>query len=182
MEKPGKMKKVSFKSVIQKEGINPYVDPPLGAGEKLGKKGVVPVKVWLDGKAFRANLMPLGSKRTQAKPGQHHRLYLHGIMRKAIGKDVGDEAQVELMLDVQPRIEPMNPALAQRFKKNRNAKAAFGKLSSSRQKELNRYLNHLKGTEALQRNVQKVMKFLCQPGTTWFGKKNRQIAQIGRSK
>jgi len=72
------MKKILFQAVIRKEGINPYVDPPLGTGEKLGKWGVVPVKFLLDGRPFRANLMPLGPKRTQAAPGQHHRLYLHG--------------------------------------------------------------------------------------------------------
>lgn len=110
------MKKVSFSASVQKEGINPYVDPPLGAGIKLGKNGVVPVKVFLDGKPFRANLMPLGPKRTQAAPGQHHRLYLHGIMRKAIGKDVGDRVLVELRLDLNPRVEPLNPALARQLK------------------------------------------------------------------
>ena len=165
------MRRVTFSSVIRKEGINPYVDPPLGTGGKLGKKGVVPVKVRLDGKLFQANLMPLGVKRTKAKPGEHHRLYLHGIMRKAVGKDVGDRVQVELGLDTKPRMEPMNPALAWKLKKDAKAKAVFDRLSPSHRKELNRYLNHLKGREALQRNVDKVMRYLRQSRATWFGKR-----------
>ena len=89
------MKKVSFRAKILKEGINPYVDPPLGTAQSLGRPGgVVPVNVLLEGKSFQANLMPLGAKRTKAKPGTHHRLYLHGIMRKAVGKDVGDQVKV----------------------------------------------------------------------------------------
>lgn len=169
------MKKVIFSALIQKEGINPYVDPPFGTGKRLGKKGVVPVNAWLDGKPFAANLMPLGAKRTQAAPGLRHRLYLHGIMRKAIAKDVGDRVKVVLEVDPKPRIEPMNPALAQQLKKNPKAKVNFGKLSPSHQKEFNRYLNHIKGPEALERNVGKVMKFLKRPGATWFGKKNHKI-------
>lgn len=170
------MKRISFSSVIQKEGINPYVDPPLGTAAKLRKKGVVPVKVRLDGQFFRANLMPLGAKRTKAAPGRHHRLYLHGVMRKTIGKDKGDRVRVELTLDTKPRVEPMNPALVKQLNKDRNAKAVFEGLSPSHQKELNRYLNHLKGGEALQRNVDKVMKYLRKPGASWFGKKIPKIA------
>src|ERR1700676_3534522 len=97
------MKKIAFSATIRKEGINPYVDPPLGTAVALGrKKGVVPVKVWLDPDAnpglrsFRAHLMPLGAKRTKAKPGEHHRLYLHGLMRKAAGKDTGHRIQITL--------------------------------------------------------------------------------------
>lgn len=169
------MKRVSFSAVIRKEGINPYVDPPLGTGGKLGKTGVVPVNVQLDGRTFKANLMPLGAKRTKASPGRHHRLYLHGVMRKTIGKDVGARVNVVLEFDPQPRFEPMNPGLAKRLKKDPRAKAVFEKLSPSHQKEFNRYLNNIKGAEALQRNVEKIMKFLKRPGVTWFGKKNRKI-------
>ncbi len=177
MERKKEVGKVSFSAVIRKEGINPYVDPPLGTGIRLGKRGVVPVKVFLDGRPFKANLMPLGAKRTQAKPGQHHRLYLHGIMRKAIGKDRGDRVRVELTLDTEPRVEPMNPALARELKKDRKARAVFEALSPSHQKEYNRYLNHLKGAETLRRNVEKVMKHLRKPESTWFGKQAVKIAQ-----
>jgi hypothetical protein len=162
---------VRFLAVIRIEGINPYVDPPLGTGEKLGGRGVVPVKVSLDGKPFHANLMPLGAKRTKAAPGKHHRLYLHGVMRKAIGKDVGDRVKVELAFNAKPRLEPMNPALARKLRKDAKARRVFEGFSPSHRKELNRYLNHLKSKEALERNVDKVMRYLRQSRATWFGKK-----------
>jgi hypothetical protein len=166
------VKKVSFQAVIKIEGINPYVDPPLGTGAKLGgKKGVVPVKVWLNSLPFRANLMPLGLKRTKAAPGTHHRLYLHGMMRKAVGKDVGDRVKVLLQLDLKPPVVPMNRALAVELKKDPKAKRVFEGLSPSHQKELNRYLNHLKSPETLQRNIDKVMGYLRKSRATWFGKK-----------
>jgi hypothetical protein len=166
------LKKVSFYARIQKEGINPYVDPPLRTGAKLGgEKAVIPVKVWLDSHPFRANLMPLGPKRTQAAPGIHHRLYLHGIMRKTIGKDVGYRVGVVLQLDLKPPVVPMNTGLAKELKKDSRAKRVFESLSLSHQKELKRYLNHLKSPEALQRNIDKVMGYLRKSQATWFGKK-----------
>jgi hypothetical protein len=169
------LKKVSFSALIQKEGINPYVDPPLGTGVKLGgKRGVIPVKVWLDSRAFRANLMPLRPKRTQAAPGIHHRLYLHGIMRKAVGKDVGHRIRVVLQLDLKPPVVPVNPALAGELKKDPKAKRIFEGLSPSHQKELKRYLNHLKSAEALKRNIDKVMGYLRKSQATWFGKKKQK--------
>lgn len=172
MERKAKVKTVSFTTVILKEGINPYVDPPLGSGSRLGRDGgVIPVKVRLDRKSFLANLMPLGAKRTKAKTGEHHRLYLHGLMRKAVAKDVGDRVRVELTLDTKPRREPMNPALSRRLQKDPKAKAVFEGLSPSHQKELNRYLNHLKTPETLQKNADKIMKYLRDKKATWFGKK-----------
>lgn len=164
------LKPVRFSTVIRKEDINPYVDPPLGTGGKLGRHGVVPVRVSLDGISFRANLMPLGAKRTKAPPGKQHRLYLHGTMRKTIGKDVGDRVRVELKLDTIPRVEPMNPTLFRMLRDDLKARKAFESLSPSHRKELNRYLNHLKSREALQRNVDKVMRYLRQSRATWFGK------------
>jgi len=173
------MGKISFQTKIKKEGINPYVDPPLGTGTKLGKgKGVIPVKVLLDGKSFLANLMPLGAKRTKAAPGQHHRLYLHGNMRRSIGKDEGDRVRVVLALDLKPRLEPMNPVFDRALKKDLKARRVFDGLSPSHQKELKRYLNHLKSSEALQRNVDKAMAYLRKSQATWFGKK-KPVKQEG---
>lgn len=170
------MTAIRFFSVIRMEGINPYVDPPLDSARKLGRDGgVVPVNVKLDSspKLFQANLMPLGPKRTRAAKGRHHRLYLHGIMRKAVGKDIGDRIKVELSLDTRSRAEPMNPSLLREMKKDAKAKAVFERFSPSHQKELNRYLNHLKSAEALQRNVDKVMVYLRESRATWFGKKKK---------
>jgi hypothetical protein len=176
MEGTGKMRKVSFSAVIRKEGINPYVDPPLGTGAKLGREGgVIPVEVLLDSKPFHANLMPLGAKRTKALSGTHHRLYLHGVIRKAVGKEVGDRVRVVLKLDTKLRVEPMNPALQRKFGKDSKSKRVFEGLSPSHQKELNRYLNHLKSPEALQRNVDKVMGYLRKSQATWFGKKKPAV-------
>lgn len=166
---------ISFTAIIRKEGINPYVDPPLGSGKTLGvERGMVPVNVSLDGKNFHANLVQLGPKRTKAAPGLHHRLYLHGVMRRSIGKDVGDRVKVKISFNSRPPVVPMNKALALKLQRDVKAGNSFKGLSPSHQKELNRYLNHLKSHDALQRNVDKVMRYLRQSQATWFGKKKPQ--------
>lgn len=189
MERKKKLKAVSFSAVIRKEGINPYVDPPLGTGAALGRKGgVIPVKVWLDpstssgrvGMPFLAHLMPLGPKRTKAAPGTHHRLYLNGLMRKAIGKDEGDRVKAVLELDLKPRVEPMPPALAAALKKSPQAKAVFKDLSPSRQKEILRYLNHLKTPEALQRTLHEVLVYLRNPAATPKSHRHVIVRSISR--
>lgn len=160
---------VCFSAVILKEGVNPYVDTPIGAGKVLGAKGTIPVVAQLDGKNFKANLVPLGLKRGFAS-GSHHRLYLNAIMRTGIGKETGDKIRVFLTVDRAVRTTPMVPVLAQALKKDATAKKVFDKLSPSHRKELLRYLGFLKSKEALQRNVKKVMKHLRDPKVTWFGK------------
>lgn len=181
MERKNKLKVVSFSAVIRKEGINPYVDPPLGTGAALGRKGgVIPVKVWLEDRPFQAHLMPLGPKRTKAAPGTHHRLYLNGLMRKAIGKDEGDRVKAVLELDLKPRVEPMPPALAAALKKSPQAKAVFQDLSPSRQKEILRYLNHLKTPEALQRTLHEVLAYLRNPAATPKGHRHVIVRSISR--
>lgn len=159
-----------FSTVIRQEGVNPYVDPPPGTGRRLGRKGVVPVRVLLDGRPFLANLMPLGAGRTNAKPGTRHRLYLNGLMRRKIGKETGQRVSVVVRVDRRPRIEPMNPALARRLRADAKARRVFAGMRPSRRKELNRYLNRLKSPAALRRNVDKVHRFLTRPRATWFGR------------
>ncbi len=189
MERKRKIKTVSFPAAIRKEGINPYIDPPLGTGAALGRKGgVIPVKVWLDpsaspgrcGGPFRAHLMPLGPGRTRAAPGTHHRLYLNGVMRKAVGKDVGDRVRVVLELDLKPRTEPLPPVLARAFRKDARARGTFETLRPSRRKELLRYLNQLKTPEAFERVLGKVLSYLRNPAAKPKGRQHVIIRSVFR--
>jgi hypothetical protein len=157
------LKSVSFEAEILLEGINPYVDAPLDTGKMWRRKGNIPVRIELDGERFLATLVPLGSKRTPLGPGRLHRLYLNGVMRTKVGKDVGDRVQVSLSMDNRVRRVPMVPALAREFRKDLKAKAAFEQLAPSRRKEVLRYLGSLKSDEAVERNVLKVMRTLRSP-------------------
>jgi hypothetical protein len=149
------MKKFSAKIFIISK-INPVVDVPDDVLEYLFQKagrrtGAIPVKGKLNGAKFTHNVV---------KYEGAWRLYLNGPMRAAAGIDTGDVAEVEIGHDPAPRIEPMPALLEKAFAKNKKAKAEFDSLSSSRQKEIKRYLNSMKTEESLARNVEKVIKHL----------------------
>lgn len=139
--------------------INPVVDVPDEVLEYLFAKagtrtGAIPVKGKLNGANFTHNIVKyLGA----------WRLYLNGPMREAAriaGTGDGETARVEIDHDSTPRIEPMPLLLEKALKKNKTARMEFEKLSPSRQKEIQRYLNSMKSEESLVRNVEKIIKHL----------------------
>jgi hypothetical protein len=143
-----------FSARIYKLGINPCVDVPSRVSEAFGKRGYVPVKGTLNGHSIHATLTPKG--------GGRHRLYINGDMRTRAGVDVGDRVDIGLSIDPQPRKVLMPEELARALKQNRRAKAAFGRLPPSRQKEILTYLNWLKRPDTLKRNIEKVVAILIK--------------------
>ena len=146
----------SFPAKIRIIGINPYVliTPALlkYIFQKAGKdKGAIPVKLRIGGKNFIQNLVKHSGK---------WRLYLNGSMRKAAGKDVGDIIDVQIDFDAKRRTTPIHPKLKKAFKENKEVKVAFDKLSSSRQKEILKYINFLKSEESVDKNIQKAIAHL----------------------
>jgi hypothetical protein len=146
----------SFSATIKIIGINPYVFIPEYVLEELfiraGKsKGAIPVKGKLNGKPFIQTLV---------KYSGAWRLYLNTPMRKAAGIDVGDVAHVEIDFDSKPRVIHIHTKLATAFRRNKKAKQVFDSLSPSRQKEIVRYINHLKTDESIERNIKKIIQHL----------------------
>lgn len=145
-----------FSATIEIIGVNPFVflpEPVLNHIFKLaGKnKGTIPVRGKLDGHSFIQTLV---------KYSGAWRLYLNTPMRKAAGKDVGDTIKVELEFDPVERTIPVHPKLKEALEKNKKAKSVFEKLSPSLQKEIVRYIAHLKTEESVDRNIKKALLFL----------------------
>ena len=145
-----------FTTTILKIGINPYVLLPEPVLTKLfaeaGRdKGPIPVKGTLNGHAFIQHLVKYSGK---------WRLYLNTPMRKAAGIDVGDMAKVQVTFDPEPRTIAMHPKLQKALLKNKAALAAFEKLNPSYQKEIIRYINHLKTEASVDRNIDKAIAHL----------------------
>jgi hypothetical protein len=146
---PLRSKPHSFTATIGKIGINPFVDVPEAIGTALGGPGYIPVAMTIDGHPFPANLVPLGKGR--------YRLFLHGQMRKAAGKDVGDTVAIGLRLDAAPRVVPVRPEFQAALDGDAAAKAEFEALTPSRRSEILRYLNNLKQADSVERTIAKVM-------------------------
>ena len=135
----------AFTATIGKVGINPYVDVPEAISAALGGPGYIPVATTVDGHPFAANLVPLGKGR--------YRLFLHGQMRKAAGKDVGDTVAIGLRLDAVPRIVPVRPELQAALDADPPAHAVFAALTPSRRSEILRYINNLKKPESVAKRI-----------------------------
>ncbi len=146
-----------FSAKIHIIGINPYVLLPQIVLKyifrKSGKnKGAIPVELKIADKNFIQNLVKYSGK---------WRLYLNGPMRKAAGKNVGDDIDIQIDFDPKPRTTPMHSKLKKAFKENPNAKKAFEKLSPSRQKEILRYINFLKSEESVDGNIKRAISYLA---------------------
>jgi hypothetical protein len=149
------MKSLSAK--IKIIGVNPYILLPStllkDIFQKAGKdKGAIPIKIKIGKHDFIQNLVKYCGK---------WRLYLNTPMRKTAGKDVGDKIDLQIDFDPKPRTTPMHPKLKKAFNENPNAKKAFEKLSSSRQKEILRYINFLKSEESVDKNIQRAIAHLA---------------------
>lgn len=141
-----------FTAAVRKAGINPYVLVPKPVSTSFGVHGNIPVRASINGKRFRATLTPRG--------GGRHKLYLNLAMRIATGRKVGDTVRVSLTLDRQPRTLPVPAALRQALRQHPRAKKAWNQSTPSRRKHVLAYLNYLKSKEALERNVEKVIRLL----------------------
>ena len=157
----------SFSAKIQIIGINPYVLLPASLlkyiFQKAGKdKGAIPIKIKIEKQDFIQNLVKYSGK---------WRLYLNGPMRKAAVKDVGDSIEIKIDFDPKRRTTPVHPKLKKAFKENKEAKAAFEKLSASRQKEILRYINFLKSEESVDKNIKRAISHLVGK-QSFVGRKN----------
>jgi hypothetical protein len=99
-------------------------------------------------------------------------LYLHGDVRRASGKDVGDTVEVDVSFDDGYEGGPaqLPEWFGQPLEHDEAALAAWQALPPSRQKEIVRYLLALKSDEARERNLAKVMAMLEGTPGRWMGR------------
>lgn len=159
------MNVLAFRSGIRILGVNPYVLVTQEQARALRKdwRKPMPVLVQINDKPekpWRINLMPRGD-------GSFY-LYLHGIVRKESGTQVGDSVRVRLRFDEAYRNGPMAPMpswFRVPLSKNERAKASWDALLPSRKKEILRYFAALKSEEARSRNLARAMSALsAKPG------------------
>lgn len=153
-------KEMKFTAVIEIIGVNPYVLLPenilLKIFDQAGKsRGPIPVKGTINGNDYLQTLV---------KYAGHWRLYLNMPMRKSAGIDVGDKGIFTILFDPVPREFPMHPKLKTALNKNHVAFNNFNKLSAYRQKEIVRYIHHLKSEQAVEKNILKVVNHLTGNG------------------
>jgi Domain of unknown function (DUF1905) len=141
--------KFSFTATIYKTGINPCVDVPEKITAKMkAVKGYIPVKGTINTHSFIQTLVPVKNA--------PYRLFVNGPMLKGAATKLGDTVKFIIEQDVEKRTEPFPTAFKKELASN-GLLPEFNKLTPARQKEILRYLNHLKTKESLLRNIEKVI-------------------------
>jgi Domain of unknown function (DUF1905)/Bacteriocin-protection, YdeI or OmpD-Associated len=138
---------VRFQVALRADPSGPgtYVAVPEDVAAALGLKGRPKVHAVIAGHPYRGSLMPLGDG-----------TFVLGVLKaiqEAEGLKRGDTITVELEIDTAPRaIEP--PAdLARALARDREAKAAWAKLSYTNQREMARSVEDAKRPETRERRL-----------------------------
>ncbi len=132
--------------------IPPEVIEGLGAGKRP------PVTVTINGVTHRNTVAVMGGDYMVGVSAE--RRELHGIK-------AGDEIEVELLLDTEPRVVEVPEALAKALDAEPRAKAVFESLSKSRKQDYTLPVETAKTGETRQRRVDKAISDLsAKAGST----------------
>lgn len=147
-------RKLSFTAVIQNAGGGgAFVEVPFDVEKELGSKRPR-IRATIEGVPYRGILTRMGGDR-------HLLIILKGI-REQIGKTFGDEIQITVEPDTEPRLIEIPKDLAKELKKDKQAKAFFDKLSYTHQKEYVTWINQAKKEETRQNRIVKTIEMLKQ--------------------
>jgi hypothetical protein len=146
--------KQSFTAVIQNAGGGgAFVEVPFDVEKEYGSKKPR-VRATIEGVPYRGTLVRMGTD-------CHLLLILKGI-REQIGKTFGDEIQITLEPDTEPRVVEIPKDLMKELKKDREAQAFFDKLSYTHQKEYVTWINDAKKQETRQNRIHRTIEMLKQ--------------------
>lgn len=144
--------KHTFTAVIQNAGGGgAFVEVPFDVEAAFGSKKPK-VKALIGGVLYRGTLTQMG--------GPNHMLIILKGIREQIGKTFGDEVEVTVEPDTEPRLVEIPPELAKAFKKEKAAGTYFNSLAFSHKREYVNYIMEAKREETRVSRVAKVVEAL----------------------
>jgi hypothetical protein len=126
---------------------------PFDVQKVFGTRARVPVRGTINGFAFRSSIFPTGDG--------HHYMVVNREVRAGARVKGGDTVTVHMERDDQPRLITPPPELARALKANKEARAAWEKLSYSHQKEYAAAIAEAKKPETRARRVEKAIAELA---------------------
>jgi bifunctional DNA-binding transcriptional regulator/antitoxin component of YhaV-PrlF toxin-antitoxin module len=143
-----------FRALIEDAGEGgAYVSVPFDVEGAFGKKRVKVVAT-IDGVAYRGSLVRMG--------GACHLLPVPKEIRTKIGKNIGDEVEVEVVEDVEPRLVQVPDDLQKALAEDTGARSFFTGLSYTHQKEYVQWIEAAKKDETRQMRIQRALEWLNQ--------------------
>jgi hypothetical protein len=146
--------KQKFRAVIEDAGGGgAYVSIPFDLEEIFGNKRPK-VKATLQGVPYRGTLVRMG--------GSSHLLPVLKEIREKIGKSIGDEIEVEVEEDTEPRLVEIPQDLKDALEDHPQALAFFMRLSYTHQKEYVRWIEEARRAQTRQSRVAQTVENLLQ--------------------
>src|SRR5262245_9241085 len=121
----------------------------------LGKGKKPPVKVTINGYTYRNTIASYGN--------EVYMLSLSAENRKSAGVNAGDEIEVTLELDTEPRTVEVPADLAAALAAKPGATEAFDVLAPSKRKEFVRQVNEAKAQETRDRRIANIVEKMGNP-------------------
>jgi hypothetical protein len=147
-------KKQTFTAEIKNAGGGgAFVEIPFDVEREFGSKRPK-IRAMIEGVPYRGILTRMGS--------EHHMLIILKGIREQIGKTFGDQIEITVEPDTEPRQIEIPDGLVQEFKKDQDAKAFFDKLSYTHRKEYVTWINEAKKDETRQNRIVKTIEMLKQ--------------------
>ena len=142
---------MKFKTKIVQIGNNTGINVPSDIIEKLGASKKPPVVVTLNKYTYRSTVAVMGGK---------FMISLSAENRKNANVKGGDELEIEISLDTEPRIVQLPEGFKKELDKNLQAKKAFENLSPSRKKAIVVSINDAKTEETKTKRILKAIQSL----------------------
>jgi hypothetical protein len=144
--------KHTFKAIIQNAGRGgAYVEIPFVVEAVFGSKRPK-VKAMIEGVPYRGTLIRMGT--------ECHILGIRKEICEQAGKTFGDEVEITIEEDLEPRIVEVPADLLQALASDSEAKACFEKLSYTHQKEYVTWIETAKKEETRKKRVTKTTEML----------------------
>lgn len=142
----------TFRAVIEQSGSGgAYVAVPFDVEAAFGKKRV-PVRASIEGEPYRGTLVRMG--------GPDHILIVLKEIREKIGKKPGDEVEISLEEDREPRVVELPPDLAAALQADPAAREFYDRLSYTHRKEYVRWIEEAKREQTRSDRVVRTLEML----------------------
>ena len=140
-----------FSAILGGDDVeHPTMEVPFDVKERCGRARA-PVRGTVDGTEFRT---------TVAVYGGRYYLGFRKELRERAGVHIGDEIEITIELDSEPRTVEVPPALAAALEQDSLAKASFDALSPSHRREYASWIADVKRADTRERRTRKTVAIL----------------------
>ena len=146
--------KQTFTAVIQNAGGGgAFVEVPFDVEKEFGSKRPK-IRALIEGVPYRGILTRMST--------ECHILGIRKEIREQVGKTIGDEVRITVEPDMEPRLVKVPVDLEKAFRKEKEARISFEKLSYTHQKEYVTWINEAKKEETRLNRIAKTIEMLKQ--------------------